>query len=65
MTMRSNGGIFDMFFILGEPHTVVNGIHEILGPPAQMPYWSLGYQLCRWGYDSARRTMEGQLIISS
>ena len=60
ITMRSNGGMFDLFFIFGHsPHDVVKSIHTILGPPAPMPDWALGYQLCRWGYDSAERTMEG------
>ena len=53
LSIRSNGGIFDLFFVLDEnPDQVVNTIHAILGPPTPMPVWSLGYQLCRWGYNS-------------
>lgn len=61
VTMRSNGGLIDIFFAIDkDPHEVTKTIHSVLGPLAVMPDWSLGYQLCRWGYDSAKRTFEGQ-----
>jgi alpha-glucosidase (family GH31 glycosyl hydrolase) len=25
---------------------------QVIGHPVMVPYWSLGFQLCRWGYDS-------------
>ena len=61
VTMRSNGGLIDIFFVFDQdPHEVTKTIHSVLGPLAVMPDWSLGYQLCRWGYDSAKRTLEGE-----
>ena len=56
LTLRSNGGIIDLLFIIDEtPDLIVNTINEIVGPPTPMPAWSLGYQLCRWGYNSGSR----------
>ena len=53
LTLRSNGGIIDLFFVIDEtPDLIVNTINDIVGPPTPMPAWSLGYQLCRWGYYS-------------
>ena len=56
LTLRSNGGIFDLFFVIDEtPDLIVNTINDIVGPPTPMPAWSLGYQLCRWGYYSGSK----------
>lgn len=31
---------------------------KVVGRPFFPPYWSLGFHLCRWGYDSANATWD-------
>lgn len=47
------GGIFDMYFFLGPtPEEVLEQYTEAVGRSQMPPYWGLGFQLCRWGYDT-------------
>lgn len=32
--------------------------YQVVGRPFFPPYWSLGFHLCRWGYDSANNTWD-------
>ena len=53
LTYRTIGGIFDIYLFLGpEPETVVSQYTNVIGRPYMPPYWSLGFQLCRYGYGS-------------
>ncbi|CAL1275540.1 unnamed protein product, partial [Larinioides sclopetarius] len=53
ITFRTTGGIIDMFFFVGtDPESVVNLYTSLIGRPMLPPYWALGFQLCRWGYNS-------------
>ncbi|CAL1275533.1 unnamed protein product [Larinioides sclopetarius] len=53
ITFRTTGGIIDMLFFVGEkPESVVNLYTSMIGRPMLPPYWSLGFQLSRYGYDS-------------
>ena len=36
---------------------VVQQYTAIVGRPFMPPYWSLGFHLCRWGYNSSNATM--------
>lgn len=50
------GGVFDFYFLAGsesDPTEVIRQYAEIVGNPAEVPYWSLGLHQCRFGYQSA------------
>ncbi|CCO34760.1 alpha-glucosidase, putative [Rhizoctonia solani AG-1 IB] len=51
------GGILDLYFIGGNgggasPADVSRGYAKLAGLPASIPYWSLGFHQCRYGYKS-------------
>lgn len=51
LTFRTIGGMLEFFVFLGpEPETVVQQYTEVIGRPFMPPYFSLGFQLSRWGY---------------
>ncbi|XP_068879916.1 sucrase-isomaltase, intestinal [Aphelocoma coerulescens] len=51
LTYRTTGGILDFYMVLGPtPELVVQEYTELVGRPVMPPYWSLGFQLCRYGY---------------
>ena len=56
---RVIGGMLDFYFLLGSEtdtttsdQDLVNLYTTIIGKPILPPYWSLGFQLCKWGYKS-------------
>uniref|UniRef100_A0A914W3I0 P-type domain-containing protein n=1 Tax=Plectus sambesii TaxID=2011161 RepID=A0A914W3I0_9BILA len=50
---RTIGGMLDLYFFPGPtPEEVVNQYLALIGTPMLPAYWSLGFQLCRWGYQS-------------
>ncbi|KAL0993142.1 hypothetical protein UPYG_G00103760 [Umbra pygmaea] len=53
------GGILDLYIFLGpDPQSVVRQYLQVIGYPMMPPYWSLGFHLCRWGYQSTNETRE-------
>uniref|UniRef100_A0A803W8T6 alpha-glucosidase n=1 Tax=Ficedula albicollis TaxID=59894 RepID=A0A803W8T6_FICAL len=51
LTYRTTGGILDFYMVLGPtPELVVKEYTELVGRPVMPAYWSLGFQLCRYGY---------------
>ncbi|GAB6030873.1 hypothetical protein CHUAL_007707 [Chamberlinius hualienensis] len=51
LTYRSIGGILDFYIFMGpKPENVVQQLTQIIGRPYFPPYWSLGFQLSRYGY---------------
>ncbi|XP_073709957.1 sucrase-isomaltase, intestinal isoform X1 [Misgurnus anguillicaudatus] len=55
LTYRTIGGILDFYMVLGlTPELVVQQYTEIIGRPVLPAYWTLGFQLCRYGYANDR-----------
>lgn len=48
---RTTGGILDFFIYLGkDPQDVISQHLDVVGRFDLPPFWSLGFQLCKWGY---------------
>ena len=49
------GGVLDFYFLAGsetDPTELVRQYAEVVGTPAEVPYWSFGLHQCRFGYQS-------------
>lgn len=58
LTYRTIGGVLDFYMFLGSsPENVVQQYTQAVGRPFMPPYWSLGFQLCRYGYNSLENLM--------
>ncbi|KAK7081084.1 hypothetical protein SK128_022647, partial [Halocaridina rubra] len=59
LTLRSIGGIIDLHFFLGPSLEDINRQYaNMVGFPVFPQYWSLGFQLCRWGYTDPQHVRE-------
>ncbi|XP_075544496.1 lysosomal alpha-glucosidase-like isoform X1 [Dermacentor variabilis] len=59
VTFRALGGVLDLFLFVGPtPSKVVQQYQRVVGFPAMPPYWSLGFHLCRYGYENLNNTRE-------
>ncbi|XP_023230572.1 lysosomal alpha-glucosidase-like [Centruroides sculpturatus] len=59
VTFRSIGGILDFFVFLGPyPDSVIMQFTKVIGTTFMPPYWSLGFHLCRYGYNTLNRTKQ-------
>lgn len=71
LTYRTLGGILDIMFFAGpRPEDVIRQYQTVIGTPYMPPYWSLGFQLCRYGYDTLtnmqaamQRTLNGKIPL--
>jgi alpha-glucosidase (family GH31 glycosyl hydrolase) len=53
VVFRTIGGILDFYVFLGpSPDQVIQQFTEAVGRPFMPAYWTLGFQLCRYGYNN-------------
>ncbi|KAK7073777.1 hypothetical protein SK128_024244 [Halocaridina rubra] len=61
LTLRTIGGIIDIHVFLGPTPEETNVQYAtMMGYPAFPPYWSLGFHLSRWGYNSTTGVREAR-----
>lgn len=59
MLWRTLGGTFDFFINLGPtPMDAIKQHVQLVGRPPLVPYWSLGFHLCRYGYNTIHKAKE-------
>lgn len=52
----ADGGEMNYYFIPGpSPRDVLHRYNKLVGTSPLPPMWSLGYQQCRWSYESSKR----------
>jgi len=53
------GGVLDFYFFMGEsPLAAVEQLTDLIGKPHMVPYWSLGFHQCRYGYKNIQEVAQ-------
>ena len=59
LTYRTVGGILDFYLFFGPtPENVIQQYTGLIGKPYLPPYWALGFQLCKYGYNNLNTLKE-------
>lgn len=55
IAVQATGGIIELYIFGGPtPAQVIQQYQQVVGLPAMVPYWSLGFHNCRWGYPNVQ-----------
>jgi alpha-glucosidase (family GH31 glycosyl hydrolase) len=66
MKFRMTGGVVDLFVILGDsPEQVVRNYHKVIGLPSLPPFWALGYNYGKEGWDSVDEIRETMNLLNA
>ena len=53
LSLKTVGGVLDFFVFVGEnPEHVIELYTLLIGRPFLPPFWALGFQLTRWGFQN-------------
>ena len=71
ITYTTIGGIMDMFYFIAYPFSipvvpmeqVIQQYQYVLGSPALIPYYELGFHQCRYGYQTINETIEAHDLL--
>ncbi|XP_054167613.1 sucrase-isomaltase, intestinal-like [Oppia nitens] len=59
LSLKSLGGVFDFFVFVGDnPEHVQQLYAQLIGRPFLPPFWSLGYQLTRYGFKNTENVRQ-------
>ena len=59
LTVQSAGGAMEIYVFGGPtPEEVIRQYLDVIGRPALVPHWSLGFHNCRWGYPDVQYVEE-------
>ena len=62
-TFQTLGGAIDYYaFSGGQSDGIVQSYTRVVGRPMMIPYWTLGFHNCRWGYKSVK---EVETVVQS
>ena len=59
LSFRLTGGVIDYWVFMGpRPEDVVFQYHQLVNFPVQLPYWSLGWHQCRYGFKNSSQMLD-------
>ncbi|CAG2111690.1 unnamed protein product, partial [Medioppia subpectinata] len=64
LSFRTSGGVIDLFMFIGDnPEQVIQLYTSLIGKPILPPFWALGYQLTRWGFNGTDNVRQDVMYL--